>query len=70
MQRKLEDYFAGGVRLVWYIDAAKRTATTYTSPTDSVSIPENGTLSGGAVLPGFMLSLEALFQRAGKRPGG
>jgi Uma2 family endonuclease len=61
MSRKLEDYFAAGVRLVWYIDAKTQTAQCYTSPTDSVLVKAPESLDGGAVLPGFSLPLASLF---------
>ena len=61
MQRKLHDYFTAGVRLVWYIDPRTRTATVYTSPTESAVLGEGDVLAGGDVLPGFELSLRELF---------
>ena len=61
MRRKLQDYFAAGVRLVWYIDPRTRTATTYTSPQDFAVLGENDSLTGGDVLPGFELPLRQLF---------
>jgi Uma2 family endonuclease len=61
MRRKLQDYFAAGVRLVWYIDPRARTATVYTSPQDFAVLGENDILAGGDVLPGFELPLRELF---------
>jgi Uma2 family endonuclease len=61
MQRKLHDYFAAGTRLVWYVDPRDRTATVYTSPEKGEVLDENGTLTGGEVLPGFELPLRELF---------
>jgi len=57
MQRKLRDYFAAGVRLVWYIDPRTRTAVAYTAPDQCTVIEASRTLSGGEVLPGFELRL-------------
>lgn len=65
MQRKLHDYFAAGVRLVWYIDPATRSARSYTAESQSVVVAEAESLSGGDVLPGFELPLKELF---GKMP--
>jgi Uma2 family endonuclease len=65
MRRKLHDYFTAGVRLVWYIDPRTRSARSYTSEHESVEIGESQELSGGAVLPGFALSLRELFARLG-----
>ena len=61
MQRKLHDYFAAGVRLVWYIEPATRTAKVYTSPDLCTQLNETQSLTGGEVLPGFQLSLHDLF---------
>ena len=61
MERKLRDYFAAGVRLVWYIDPRSRTARAYTAPDSCQELTDQGTLSGGDVLPGFELSLAELF---------
>jgi Uma2 family endonuclease len=69
MSRKLREYFKVGVRLVWFIDPAKQTATVYTSPVRSKVISRDGTLDGGKVLPGFELPVAKLFQRL-KRPRG
>jgi Uma2 family endonuclease len=65
MQIKLKEYFLGGVRLVWMIAPEKRTAEVYTAPDKVVAIPADGTLDGGAVLPGFSVPLAALFAKFG-----
>jgi Uma2 family endonuclease len=67
MRRKLGEYFKAGVRLVWFIDPAKRTAEVYTSPRRKTVVPANGVLNGNRVLPGFRLALQELFTRAGRR---
>jgi Uma2 family endonuclease len=67
MQSKLRDYFLAGVRLVWFVDPASRSATVYTARNKKSSLGPDGTLEGGAVLPGFALSLQALFARAGRQ---
>jgi Uma2 family endonuclease len=66
MQRKLRDYFAAGVRLVWYIDPRARSAKSYTGETQVVEVAESQSLSGGDVLPGFELPLSELFAKAGQ----
>ncbi len=63
MDRKLQDYFKAGVRLVWYIDPDARTAKAYSAPAKWTDIGSDGSLSGGEVLPGFELSLAKLFAR-------
>jgi Uma2 family endonuclease len=67
MRRKLTEYFEVGVRLVWMIDPTTHTAEAYTSLKRKRSIPAQGTLQGGAVLPRFRLPLPQLFARAGRR---
>jgi Uma2 family endonuclease len=67
MDRKLKQYFEAGVRLVWYIDPATRSARAFTSPTDVTELDEGGSLDGGQVLPGFQLSLRSLFERADRQ---
>jgi Uma2 family endonuclease len=62
MARKLREYFAVGVRLVWFIDPRDRSALVYISPTRKTKLDENQSLGGGDVLPGFTLSLRELFE--------
>jgi Uma2 family endonuclease len=69
MERKLEDYFAGGVKLVWIIDPKTRTAEVYTGPDDMTPLDESGSLDGGDVLPGFSVPLATLFERLEKPKG-
>jgi Uma2 family endonuclease len=69
MTRKRREYFAAGARLVWQIDPDTHTAEVFTALDASTTIPADGTLDGGEVLPGFRLSLVRLFERAGRRRG-
>ena len=64
MKGKREEYFRGGVRLVWEINPKKQSARVYTSPTQFQEIGPDGALEGGDVLPGFVLPLQRLFDRA------
>ena len=57
MDRKLKEYFAAGVRLVWYADPRKRTVRVFEAVDRVVSLDESATLDGGAVLPGFALKV-------------
>ena len=61
MRRKLGEYFAAGVRLVWLVDPRKRTVRVHTSVEQSVLLKDGQSLDGGDVLPGFALALEELF---------
>jgi Uma2 family endonuclease len=67
MRRKLREYFQVGVRLVWLIDPATRSAEVYTSPRKKTTITSDQAINGGSVLPGFSLSLQELFTRAGRQ---
>jgi Uma2 family endonuclease len=70
MERKLDDYFAAGVTLVWFIEPAKDSAKVYTDRNRSGQLSIEDSLNGGDVLPGFELPLKQLFERAGRRSGG
>ena len=61
IDRKIEEYFAAGTRLVWVIDPATRAAAVYTSPSTRTPVQPNGVLNGGDVLPGFEVRLADLF---------
>jgi Uma2 family endonuclease len=69
MERKLDDYFAAGVVLVWFIDPVLRTAEVYESRNERRIVSFGDSLSGGTVLPGFDLPLKQLFEKAGWRSG-
>lgn len=68
MARKLQDYFAAGVRLVWYVYPAAREVHVYTAPQGPVVLGEQQTLDGGAVLPGFQLELAKYFAEPEPNP--
>jgi Uma2 family endonuclease len=61
MDRKLIDYFAAGVRLVWYVYPAVSEVRVYASATKFATLGGADTLDGGKVLPGFQLPLAKLF---------
>jgi Uma2 family endonuclease len=71
MALKLREYFSAGVRLVWYVDPAARTAAAYTSPETADHITADDHLAGGDVLPGFTLRLGDWLDRVPpRRPRG
>jgi len=61
MELKLADYFAAGVKLVWYLYPKTKSAVAYTSPTRKKEVAPTGSLDGGKVLPGFSLPLADVF---------
>ena len=65
MERKRQEYFAAGAKLVWLVDPG--TVEVFASPNQSATLDESQTLTGGTVLPGFALKIADWFARAGKR---
>ena len=62
MERKLSDYFAAGVRQVWYVyHSPRREVLVYASPTERTVLGDQQTLDGGDLLPGFTLPLKDFF---------
>ncbi|HKB03184.1 MAG TPA: Uma2 family endonuclease [Gemmataceae bacterium] len=61
MARKRKEYFLAGTRLVWQVNPRKRTVEVYTAPDRFTALTQADTLDGGEVLPGFTLSVRALF---------
>jgi Uma2 family endonuclease len=67
MDRKRGEYFGGGAQLVWQVYPKKRRVRVYTAVDQFEEYGEDQTLTGGAVLPGFTLSVRRWFERAGQR---
>jgi Uma2 family endonuclease len=67
MARKRREYFAGGARLVWEVNPEARRVRVYTAPDTFTEVGEEGSLDGGPVLPGLVLSVRRWFERAGER---
>ena len=67
IERKLREYFAAGVQLVWVIDPKARVVDVYTSATEYRRLRNGQTLDGGTVLPGFKLALRSFFARTRRR---
>jgi len=63
---KIDEYFQAGVQLVWVIYPLRRYIYVYESPTQNRILSETDELDGGEVLPGFRLSIAALFAPAVK----
>jgi Uma2 family endonuclease len=53
IRRKLIEYFASGVRLVWVIAPEDRTLTVYRTPDEGRVLHETAIVTGEDVLPGF-----------------
>ena len=67
MAQKLAEYFAAGVKLVWYIDPPTRTAKLYTAIDQLTEITADGYLLGGEILPGLQIQLGKIFSRVDGR---
>ena len=61
--RKVEEFFAVGVKVVWVVDPKKRTVTVYKDSTTHVTFGKESTLDLGDILPGFSLSLGDWFAK-------
>lgn len=63
MERKLQEYLAAGVRLVWYVYPEPKEVRVHTAEQhDVLTIDQE--LTGGDVLPGFALPLRQLFEES------
>ena len=62
LTEKLREYFAIGVTLVWVIDPSARRVFVYRALTEVRELTEADRLSGEDVVPGFDLSVAALFE--------
>lgn len=62
MTKKLREYFAIGVRLVWVADPDSRTVSAYRSPTDVREFSASDALPGDDVLPGFSVAVASVFE--------
>ncbi len=63
---KLEEYFQAGARLVWVVFPRHGKVYVYESPTSVRILQVGDDLDGGAVMPGFRLSLAELFGEEGQ----
>jgi Uma2 family endonuclease len=67
MKRKRREYFDGGAELVWEVHPDKHIVDVYTAPDEKTTIGVDAPVDGGAVLPGFSLSVSEWFKEAGQR---
>lgn len=62
VHEKLEEYFAVGAKLIWVVAPRRQRLHVYRSLTDLDVLTVQDTLTGGAVLPGFQVSVAELFE--------
>ena len=61
VQAKVSDYLTAGTALVWVVDPARRKVTAYDGEGGVQVLGEDQQLAGGAVLPGFSVSVRQFF---------
>jgi Uma2 family endonuclease len=59
--RKRREYFTGGTKLMWVFDPKTKTVTVYSGPNEGNTLSITDVLDGGAVLPGFQLSVADVY---------
>lgn len=64
VKRKIREYFAAGVLVVWVVYPEEILVEVYESPISNHILDRTCTLDGGIVLPGFRLALIDLFKDA------
>ena len=62
VRRKLDEYFAAGVRLAWVIDPATRTVRVHPAHGEPRTLAAGDVLTGDDVLPGFLLPTQEVFE--------
>ena len=61
IEGKVAEWLAAGTRIVWVVSSRLHTVTVYRSLTDIVTLTEKDGLDGGAVVPGFQISVAEIF---------
>ena len=64
IERKRQELFASGTKLIWVVDPAARTVEVFTGPDAKTTLTEQDILTGGDLLPGFELSIQEWFHQA------
>ena len=67
-EQKRREYFASGTQLYWEVLPETRQVKVFTDANTHTLLGENDSLVGEPVLPGFVLSIQEWFTRAGNRP--
>ena len=62
VQEKAEQWLSAGTSVVWVLDPEDRTATVYAQGHPPQVLTESGSLTGGALVPGFHVSVRDLFE--------
>ena len=62
VRRKLDEYFAAGVRMAWVADPGTRTVRVYRSGGEPMTLAAGEVIAGDDVLPGFELPVDEVFE--------
>jgi Uma2 family endonuclease len=62
MRRKAAFYIENGARMVWLVFPEKRQVEVYYENGDLEILDENGVLDGGDVMPGFTMTVRAVYE--------
>jgi Uma2 family endonuclease len=62
VQRKVNEYFEAGARLVWVVYPDTRQVVVYRSARESLTLLADDTLDGGDLIPGFASRVAELFE--------
>ena len=62
IQKKVEEYLAAGVPLVWVVDPANQKVTVYRSLHDIKILSSEQELDGGEIIPGFCTNVTQIFE--------
>lgn len=65
---KVKEYCFAGTELVWVVAPRQRLVYAYKAPDETTIFSEKNELDGGKVLPGFKLSVAALFAASAPSP--
>lgn len=65
--KKVNQYLAAGVQLVWVIDPPVREVTAYRSDSEPEFLVADGELTGGDALPGLSFKVAELFRKPGEK---
>ena len=60
-QKKIEEYLAGGVRMIWIVEPVTKTVTVYRSHHDVKVLVADQELDGEEVIPGFRIKASEIF---------
>lgn len=68
MEQKLQEYFAAGTQLVWYVVPTRQEVHVYTAPDQCEVLNTDQDLQGGEALPGFTFPVRRLFAETPENP--